>query len=179
MKLLILPIVMLLLLALINYKLKLRIYINTSTTSFDVHTYLFGIKIKLPTSTRKKKELSPLTRIKNTLEYIDRIHVKELSIHSVIGLGDAFASAMAVGTVRILLCNIYSVFTENFKNATLDLNVLPEYNKDMITFELDGTFLIKILDILRILIINKRRNKNDKTNSDYNGKHSKGNTQHG
>ena len=179
MKLLILPIVMLLLLALINYKLKLRVYINTATTSFDVHTYLFGIKIRLPTSTRKKKELSPLTRIKNTLEYIDRIRVKELSIHAVIGLGDAFASAMAVGTVRIFLCNIYSAFIKSFKNASLDLNVLPEYNKDIITLELDGTFLIKILDILRILIINKRRNKNDKTNSDYNGKHTKGNTQHG
>jgi len=59
------------------------------------------------------------------------------------------------------------------------VRVLPEYNKDIITFELDGTFLIKILDILRILIINKRRNKNDKTNSDYNGKHTKGDPQHG
>ena len=171
MKLLILPIVMLLLLALINYKLKLRIYINTSTTSFDVHTYLFGIKIRLPTSTRKKKELSPFTRIKNTLEYIDKIYVKKLTINSVIGLNDAFATAMAVGTVRTLLCNIYSLFIKNFKNATLDINILPEYSNDIITFELDGTFLIKILDILRILIINKRRNRNDKTNSNNDGKH--------
>ncbi|MBE5817612.1 MAG: DUF2953 domain-containing protein [Clostridiales bacterium] len=179
MKLLILPVVILLLLALINYKLKLRIYINTATTSFDLHTYLFGIKIRLPTSTRKKKALSPLTRIKNTFEYIDRIYVKKLTVHSVIGLDDAFATAIAVGAIRTLFCKIYTAFIKNFKNASLDVRVLPEYNKDIITFELDGTFLIKILDILRILIINKRRNKNDKTNSDYNGKHTKGDPQHG
>ena len=179
MNLLILPTVILLLFALIHLKLKLRVYINTATTSFDLHTYLFGIKIKLPTSTKKKKELSPITKIKNALEYIKRIEVKELKIHSAIGLNDAFATAMAVGAVKSLLCNIYCVFIRNFERARLDISILPLYNSDEITFELDGTFLIKIIDIIKILIINKRRNKNEQTNSNNNGKHAQGDTQYG
>lgn len=98
-------------------------------------------------------------------QFRDKLKIKLLFFKSVVGVGDAFASAMIAGELDILFSALFA-FVKNFKQTTSLTSVSKvDYNKKVFKAKIVLNLSISIFDfmycLLFSLIMTKRRLKNE------------------
>ncbi len=85
--------------------------------------------------------------IKVGLEIAKRVRVREMNLTAKIGVGDAAATAFAVGTAGILYCQLCAFLSANASTG----RILPDYDAETLFLEFSGIFSLCFADIIYAL----------------------------
>ncbi len=126
-----------------------------------MYFYIFGVKIHIHTIGKQKKANqknnpgNDINKIRKTLTFLSLSKVHTFLADIKLGTGDAAQSALAAGSLRVVLCSFCSIFINNFKTGDVQINVLPEFDKECFEADLKSEFSIEALHVLIKIIKDK------------------------